>query len=290
MIDAALLSRLERLQVLARSAVAGGAHGKRLSRRPGRSLEFHDYRHYVSGDELRYLDWNVYARHGSLFVKEFAAEENVHVAVVLDASGSMGLGTPSKIEAAKQLALALVYVGLCNFDSAGLFEVGSRIEVVRPMAQGKGRIHEFLAPLESIRARGGTDLAAAFKSPFPSLRGRTVALVVSDFLDVDGTPKAMLALLARRVQVHMIQVLAREELDPPVGGRVRLRDAESGREREMFVSARAREGYRTSLQRYLNGLRAMARNHEIRFARVLSSDSLEDMVVTAAGAGILERS
>lgn len=290
MIGPALLSRLERLQVLARSVVSGAGPGKRLSRRPGRSLEFHDYRHYASGDELRYLDWNVYARHGSLFIKEFAAEENVHVAVVLDASASMSVGNPSKIEAAKQLALALVYVGLCNFDSAGLFTVGTRLEAVHPMVRGKTRIHEFLAPLEAVRAQGSTDFAAAFGVPLPTLRGRTVALVVSDFLDVEGTPKALLALLARRAQVHMIQVLSPEELDPVVGGRIRFRDAETGVEREMYVSARAREGYRRAIRRYLHSLRGFARNREIRFAQVLSSDALEQMIVTVAGAGILERS
>lgn len=289
MIDAALLTRLERLQVLARSVVSAGGHGKRPTRRPGRSLEFHDYRHYASGDELRYLDWNVYARHGSLFIKEFAAEENLHVAVVLDVSASMGLGQPAKIASAKQLAMALVYVGLCNFDSAGLFTVGTRLHAVLPKVRGKVRIHEFLAPLEGIRAEGGTDFAAAFAAPLPEIRARTVALVVSDFLDVEGTPKGMLGLLSRGAQVHMIQVVSQDELNPVIGGRTRFRDAETGVEREIYVSARAREGYRRAIRRYLDSLRGFARNHEIRFAQVLSSDSLEQMIVTVASAGILER-
>ncbi|HLG41870.1 MAG TPA: DUF58 domain-containing protein [Planctomycetota bacterium] len=290
MIDAALLSRLEKLNILARSAVAGSGFGRRLARRAGSSQEFHDYRHYASGDELRYLDWNVYARHESLFVKEFAAEENVHVAVALDSSASMGVGTPPKMEAAKQLGLALAYVGLCNFDSAGLFTVGKRLEAARPMTMGKGRIHEFLPDVERIRAHGETDLAAAFDSPLPKLRGRTVVLLVSDFLDVDGTPRAVKSLLSRRIQVHMIQILAPEDVEPSATGRLRLRDAETGREREIFVSRAALRGYRDAAQRYLAQLRDFAREREIRFARVASSDSLEDMIVSISRAGILERS
>jgi len=290
MIDAALLSRLERLNVLARSAVSGSGFGRRLARKAGRSQEFHDYRHYASGDELRYLDWNVYARHDSLFVKEFAAEENVHVAVALDASASMGIGSPPKIEAAKELGLALAYVGLCNFDSTGLFSVGNRLEVLHPMTTEKGGIHEFVPDLERLSAKGETDLAAAFGSALPKLRGRTVVLLVSDFLDVEGTPRAVKSLLARRLQVHMIQILAPEEVEPSAAGRLRLRDAESGREREIFVSPAALRRYRESVQRYLGQLRDFAREREIRFARVSSTDPLEEMIVSISRAGILERS
>ncbi len=77
---------LERLYLLARKHMTRGEQGSRRSPRRGASIEFHDYRHYTPGDEIRYIDWNVYARHGSLFIKEFSAEENVHVSILLDAS------------------------------------------------------------------------------------------------------------------------------------------------------------------------------------------------------------
>ncbi|MHC4607548.1 MAG: DUF58 domain-containing protein, partial [Planctomycetota bacterium] len=92
---------LERLYLLARRRMTREEHGSRPSARRGGSIEFHDYRHYTPGDEARYIDWNVYARHGSLFVKEFAAEETVHVSVLLDASASMTFGDPPKIDAAR---------------------------------------------------------------------------------------------------------------------------------------------------------------------------------------------
>src|SRR5215831_7804015 len=115
--DAKFLKTLEALNLLARRTLTGDDRADRLTPRKGASLEFNDYRRYAPGDEIRYIDWNVYARHGSLFVKEFTAEENVHVSLLLDASGSMSFGRPSKFEAARELAAALGYIGLANFDT-----------------------------------------------------------------------------------------------------------------------------------------------------------------------------
>src|SRR5437867_10662565 len=108
--DAGFLKTLEALNLLARRTLTGDDRAERPTPRRGASLEFADYRRYAPGDEIRYIDWNVYARHGSLFVKEFTAEENVHVTIVLDTSASMAFGRASKFEAARELAAALGYI------------------------------------------------------------------------------------------------------------------------------------------------------------------------------------
>src|SRR5262245_63343120 len=103
-----LIRTLDALNLLARKLLSGEDRADRLTPRKGASLEFNDYRRYAPGDEIRYIDWNVYARHGNLFVKEFTAEENIHVSVLLDTSRSMEFG--GKFQAAKELAAALGYI------------------------------------------------------------------------------------------------------------------------------------------------------------------------------------
>lgn len=288
MIRPELLRRLERLHILARTASSGGRAGRRLMRRPGRSQEFFDYRHYSTGDELRYVDWNVYARHGTLFVKEFAAEENVHVAIAVDVSASMGIGRPPKIRAAADLALAMAYVGLCQFDSVSLLSFSDRLRMIRTFVTGKERIHELVLDLDGLRAGGRTEMARAFREPVPRLRGRTVAVLISDFLDLEGFREALSRLLSQRIHVHLIQVLAPEELDPKLTGRIRLRDVETGRERDLYLSAESVRRYRDRLNGFLESVEKTARGHEIRFVRIRSPDPLEAMVVEVAHAGILE--
>lgn len=279
------LQRLERLNIMAKRFLSARGVGKRESRNKGASLEFREYRHYVRGDELRYLDWNVYARHESLFVKEFTAEESVHVAVLLDQSASMA----SKFDMAKTLALALSYIALANFDSVSLWRFSSQISSVRSFLVGKTRIHELMAAVEGLRADGPSDFAKAFEHPLPRLKGRSVAIVISDFYDIEGYARAMLGLLSQKVQVDMIQVLTRDEVDPKVDGRLRMRDAETGRERDIYVSPKALEAYRERYRAFLEELDSFARAREIRTLRVFTDELLESVIARAAQGGFLER-
>src|SRR4026209_564978 len=133
---------LDALNLLARRLLAAEDRADRPTPRRGASLEFNDYRRYTPGDEIRYIDWNVYARHGSLFVKEFTAEENIHVSVLLDTSKSMEFG--GKFEAAKEVAAALGYIGLANYDTLSLFTFGSEVRPVQKVLRGEGRGFELL--------------------------------------------------------------------------------------------------------------------------------------------------
>src|ERR1700675_4508938 len=123
------IKTLEQLNLLARRLLSGEDHADRQSARRGASIEFAASRRYSSGDAPRYIDWNVYARHGSLFVKEFTAEENIHVTLLLDTSRSMEFG--GKFQAAKELAAALGYIGLANYDTLSLFTFGSEVRPVK---------------------------------------------------------------------------------------------------------------------------------------------------------------
>ena len=111
-----LLAKLERLELVSRKVFRGRMKGERRSKRKGQSVEFADFRNYSAGDDLRFIDWNTYARLDKLFLKMFLEEEDLHFYVLLDASASMEFGDPSKLQYAKQLAAALSFVALVHAD------------------------------------------------------------------------------------------------------------------------------------------------------------------------------
>jgi len=285
--DAGFLRSLEALNLMAKRVLAGDSRAERLTPRKGASLEFADYRRYVPGDEIRYIDWNVYARHGNLFIKEFAAEENVHVIILLDVSRSMDYGV--KFHAARQLAAALGYVGLCNYDSVSLYTFGSELRLLLPSMRGKGRIFELLPALEGLTCEGRTDMRASFRAAIPRLRGRSLVLLISDFYDVEGYPGALRALLSQGFGVHVVHLLSRQEASPDVQGRVSLYDLETGRARDVALAPETLVAYRKRFQRFVGEIEQFCRSHELASAHVIAEDPLERRVLDVLGAGgILE--
>src|SRR6187401_2674827 len=124
--DEGFLRQLERLLILMRSPVRGGLKGGRRSVKRGQSVEFADYRDYALGDDLRQLDWNVYARLERLFVKLFIEEADVTVTLLVDASASMATGRPEKLLFAKRAAAALGYIALASEDRVSLSVIAGR--------------------------------------------------------------------------------------------------------------------------------------------------------------------
>src|SRR5436305_14346125 len=116
LLDPQFLARLEQLELVTKKIFLGRMKGERRSKRKGQSVEFADYRNYVVGDDLRFLDWNLYARLERLFIRLFMEEEDLHFYVLIDHSASMGFGDPTKVLYAKQVAAALGFVGLVNLD------------------------------------------------------------------------------------------------------------------------------------------------------------------------------
>ncbi len=285
--DADFLKTLEALNLLAKRTLAGDDRAERRTPRKGASIEFADYRRYVPGDEIRYIDWNVYARHGSLFVKEFSAEENLHVTILLDTSRSMEFG--GKFRAAKELAAAMGYIGLSNYDTVNLYAFGSEMRMVKKFLRGKGRIFELLAALDGLSTEGATDMRVAFKAALPKLRGRSLVLLLTDFYDLAGYAAAVRELLAQRFGVHLIHLVAKEEVAPTARGRMSLLDLETGRARDVALLPRTVEAYRRRFDLFCAEVEEFSRSHEMAYARVLADDPLDRRVVDVLrSGGILE--
>src|SRR6186713_2506338 len=119
-----LLAQLEHLELVTRKVFRGRLKGERKSKRKGQSVEFADFRNYVPGDDLRFIDWNLYARLDKMFLKLFLEEEDLHFYALIDASASMSFGEPTKLLFARQLAAALGFIGLCRADRVKIEALG----------------------------------------------------------------------------------------------------------------------------------------------------------------------
>src|SRR5437870_6923992 len=153
LLDPPFLARLEQLEIVSKKIFAGRMKGERLSKRKGQSVEFADYRNYVVGDDLRFLDWNLFARLDRLFIRLFLEEEDLHFYILIDNSLSMDFGTPTKLHYAKQVAAALAFIGLVNLDRVVIEAFNERLTQSMPAARGRRsfwRVLEFLGRLEPV--------------------------------------------------------------------------------------------------------------------------------------------
>src|SRR3954471_12533155 len=123
LLDPTFMARLDQLDIVSRKSIAGKLKGERRSKRRGQSVEFADYRNYVIGDDLRFIDWNIYARLERLFLKLFLEEEDLSLYVLVDVSKSCDFGTPNKAQYLKQVAAALAYIGLVNYNRVNILAV-----------------------------------------------------------------------------------------------------------------------------------------------------------------------
>src|SRR6201998_4215387 len=145
------LARLEQLELVSRKIFLGRMKGERRRKRKGQSVEFADYRNYVVGDDLRFLDWNLYARLERLFIRLFMEEEDLHFYILIDNSLSMDFGAPTKLHYARQVAAALAFIGLVNMDRVVIEAFNNRLTQSMPPMRGRRsfwRVADFLSKLE----------------------------------------------------------------------------------------------------------------------------------------------
>src|SRR6516165_9799052 len=164
LLDPKFLARLEQLELVSRKIFLGRMKGERRSKRKGQSVEFADYRNYVVGDDLRFLDWNLYARLDRLFLRLFMEEEDLHFYVLIDNSLSMEFGTPTKLHFAKQIAAALGFIGLVNLDRVMIEAFNNRLTQSMPALRGRRSLWRLLDFLQEIQPAGPSDLKRSLRS------------------------------------------------------------------------------------------------------------------------------
>jgi len=276
--DEDFLRRLERLSVLVRRPVRGGLKGGRRSVKQGQSVEFADYRDYALGDDLRQLDWNVYARLEKLLVKLFVEEEDLTVALFVDGSASMAHGTPDKLVFAKRAAAALGYIALAAEDRVVLASLGGRTAQRRAALRGSGRAFRLLTELSAIQpAAGPTDLVAACRHALAQVTGRGVIVLVSDLLD-PGAERALRDLAGTGSEIIVLHVLAPDEIAPTLEGDLRLVDAETGATVNVTLDLAARERYTERVEAWRSELATLAAKRRIAYVPLTSDVALADLV------------
>lgn len=288
LLDPVFLRRLDRLALVSRRAVVGRASAERRSKRRGVSVEFADFRNYVPGDDFRHIDWNLYGRLGSLFLRLFVAEEDLDVRVFVDRTVSMKFGTPSKWEYAQKIAAALCYLGLKRQDRVSLASFGEHMDPGLPPGRGQTRIFRVFDYLSAIEPAGETDFVTTFRQGLPRGR-RGAAIVISDFLGrpsaigPGGTPldayaDGLRALAGGTMQVALIQIAAPEEIAPTRLGDLELVDAETGARVPVSVTPRILEAYRKTYVEFCEELKGFARRFQMSYVHAPTDVPFEKLV------------
>ncbi len=250
LLEPQFLARLEQLELVSRKIFLGRLKGERRSRRKGQSVEFADYRNYVVGDDLRFLDWNLYARLDRLFLRLFQEEEDLHFYLLLDNSLSMDFGTPTKLHYAKQVAATLGFIGLVNLNRVVVEAFNERLTQSMPALRGRRSLWRLLDFLDKIEAAGSSDLTRSLRSFSLQCSGKGVVVVLSDFMDKGGYEEALRYLIARRMDVYVIQILSQEEIEPEISGDLRLVDVEDADVAEITASGPLLRRYQQNLAAY----------------------------------------
>ena len=241
-------------------------------------VEFADYREYTLGDDLRQLDWNVYARLERLFVKLFVEEEDVTVTLLVDASASMATGRPSKLVFAKRAAAALGYIGLASEDRIAVSALTGRMARRRASLRGSGRVFRLLADLSAIEAADGvTDLVAAARHAAAQLHGRGVIVLLSDLLD-PGADRVIRELAATGSELIVLHVLSPDELDPPLEGDLRLVDAETDERVDITADLATIDAYKDRLAAWKATFADLAARRGASYVDLASDVNLADLM------------
>jgi uncharacterized protein (DUF58 family) len=277
MLDPALLTAFADLEMVARVTVDGTISGLHRSPFHGYSAEFSQYRHYRPGDDLKYVDWKLFARTDRIYTKQYRETTNMQAQVVVDASASMafrGRGAVTKLEYARLLAAALSYLIAGQGDAVGLVTYDAALRDYLPSRTGRLHLRRVLIALSKLEASGGTSSAAAVGRAIDFLKRRGVLILLSDLYD-DGEEVASELRRAVRLghEVAVFHVLTAEEVEFPFRKDVELEDLESGR--RMLTNGSIAAGYGAAFAAFLERWRGLCTSQGIDYTRVTTSEPLD---------------
>lgn len=259
------LARLDRLRLQRRRMMPGDRLGDWLTGRIGAGGHFADYREYIAGDDLRYLDWNVYGRLGDLVVKRFEAEENMNLLLLVDRSASM---EGAKDDLARRLAGALAYIALAHLEHVRLGWLPALPGTPVDIHRGRARAGTLLRNLASTPIEGPTDHGRDVARVIASQRKRGVAIVCSDFFDPANAVAGLSRLHARGYEVAALHILDPKDVELPIGASIHAEDAETGETIPVDVTLAFLTQLRETWQRHSAMLQRWCNAHEVLYQRV----------------------
>jgi uncharacterized protein (DUF58 family) len=273
-----LLAQLERLELVSRKVFRGRMKGERRSKRKGQSVEFADFRQYVPGDDLRFIDWNLFARLERLYLKLFLEEEDLHFYALVDASTSMDFGEPTKLQYAKQLAAALGFIGLCRADRVKIETLGTSGKHPGPALRGRSSIWRMQQYLEGIEPGENVSLAEGVRNFCLRNTGKGILVLLTDLMDKEGYEKALRFLVTQQMDVYLLHILSPEELNPEIKGDLRLIDCEDSDIAEITVSRPLLDKYKRTLAAFVDGAREFCTRRGMSYLMVSTQTPVETLV------------
>ncbi|MBO3464195.1 DUF58 domain-containing protein [Aetokthonos hydrillicola CCALA 1050] len=286
------------MDIASRKVFIGRMKGERRSRRRGESIEFADHRQYVVGDDLRRIDWNIFGRLDRLFMKLFLEEEDLSLHVVIDCSESQACGEPEKFACLQKAAAAIGYIALSNlhrvtftaiaergtsdggagFQPASGTGSGGVVSSLKNL-RGKRRAAEMGAYLCGLETGGSSRFTESAKRIALARTGKGVMVILSDFLFKEGYEQGLTYLAGRGYDLVCIQVLSPQEVDPQLGGDLRLRDVEDDDRTEVTISAPLLKRYKHNLAAYCDQLRLFCARREITHLTVQSDIAMDTLIL-----------
>jgi len=277
--------RLDPLMLVANKVRSGSMKGDRRSIKRGTSIEFADYRNYVPGDDLRQLDWNIYARLERPYIKLLEDEEDLAVHVILDASASMNFpedGEPDhqKLLFARRMMAGLGYISLTSNDRLMLTAMNDNGMTIFGPARGRGQGVAMFRHVQNLTADGITDLNIMLKD-YALRAGRPgLTVVISDMFSPTGYVEGLNALLSRGHEVVFIHVLSPEEVTPPLTGDLRLIDVETGQAQEVTIDAGMRDLYTKRLTAWRDDIRNECQRRGAHYFMIQTDEPWERLILS----------
>ncbi len=269
-----VLAAVERLRLNCSRRFTNRSVGEHLAGKNGASIEYADYRDYSEGDDVRFVDWNIFARLRRPYMKVYHHEEELHVTLLVDASASMG--HEGKLRLAQQLAAAFGVIGLLGGErvSCGAFNAaGGGVSRLTP-GRGRASMQRLFRFLEGIEPGGDMPVEAGIERFLAHHRGRGVAVVLSDFLTFGNTGRALNRLAGCGLEVFAVQILGPSELQPELNDDVRLVDCETGQTLDVTSAGELLHLYEEYRLAFEEQLATLCRRHAGRFLRLSAADEL----------------
>ncbi len=255
LLDPQFMARLDQLDVMSRKLLAGKMKGERRSKRRGQSVEFADYRNYVIGDDLRFIDWNIYGRLDRLFLKLFLEEEDLSLYILIDVSKSCDYGDPHKATYYKKVAAALGYIGLVNYNRVSISAMADGIVAETGAMRGRRRVSQMIDFVSKLEPAGGSNMAEACKRFALAHRQKGVCVVISDFFDKGGYENGLRYVAGGKFDLFCVQTLSPQEIDPDLQGDLKLRDMEDDDLAEVSITQPLLKQYKANLNAYCLALK-----------------------------------
>ena len=279
-LDSAVLGRLMNLPLLARFPMEGSVSGHHKSPHRGSSVEFAEYRNYVPGDDIRRLDWRVFARTDRFYLKEFEAETNLRCYLVVDCSGSMKFGTSgeTKLEYGKRLAATLAYLTAHQGDAVGLMCAGEKAFLEIPPKRNPAHLKTLFETLEKAEPRGETGLVPVLHDLAEKVRRRALVIIISDFFcDPDALMGCLQHLRFRKHDLALFHLLDRAEMDFQFSRPVRFVDLETSMNL-VTEPASIRDRYLEQLRLFLDRIRTGCNEFSADYRQVITDQSYEKVL------------